>query len=139
MTKAISNSELRRLFKKLNRAAIKADEIRHALEISAAPLVNELKLRAPMKIIRDDIGIISNPTKYPRSIMIGLRYNKGGISNLAYAFEYGTVDRYTKKKQYRGKLQPGAWFRPTVDRMRGQIVTNMKNEMTKIVQNKLKK
>ena len=92
-----------------------------------------------MKIIRDDIGVISKPSKYPKSIMIGLQYRKGTNTNLAYAFEYGTVDRYTKKKQYRGKLQPGPWFRPTVDRMRGQIVTNIKNEITKIVQNKLKK
>ena len=92
-----------------------------------------------MKIIRDDIGVISKPNKYPRSIMVGLRYQKGARTNLAYAFEYGTVDRYTKKKQYRGKLEPTPWFRPTLDRMRGQIVTNMKNELAKLVQNKLKK
>jgi len=139
VTKAISDKELRALLKKLNRAALKPDEIRHALEISAAPLVNQLRLRAPMEIIRKDIGIISQPIKYPRSIMVGLRYTEGAKSNLAYAFEYGTVDRYTKAKQFRGKLQPGPWFRPTVDSMRSQIVTNMKNEMTKIVQNKLNK
>lgn len=92
-----------------------------------------------MKIIRDDIGVINKPTKYPRSIMVGLRYDKGARSNLAYAFEYGTVDRYTKKKQYRGKLQPGPWFRPTVDRLRPQIVTNIKKEIYNLVTNKLKK
>ena len=139
MSKAISDRDLRALIKKLNRAALSPHEIRNALEISASPLVNELKLRAPMKIIRDDIGIISKPTKYPRSIMVGLRYLKGANTNLGYAFEYGTVDRYTKKGKYTGKLKPTPWFRPTVDRMRAQIVTNMKNEMLKIVQNKLKK
>jgi hypothetical protein len=139
VSKAISDRDLRALIKKLNRAALSPHEIRNALEISAAPLVNELKLRAPMKIIRDDIGIISKPTKYPRSIMVGLRYLKGANTNLGYAFEYGTVDRYTKKGKYTGKLKPTPWFRPTVDRMRAQIVTNMKNEMLKIVQNKLKK
>ena len=139
MTKAINDNELRKLFRQLNRTALKPDEIRHALEISAAPLIDQLKLRAPMQMIRKDIGVINKPNKYPRSIMVGLRYTEGAKSNLAYAFEYGTVDRYTKAKQYRGKLQPGPWFRPTVDSMRGQIVTNMKNEMTKIVQNKLKK
>jgi len=139
VTKAISDNELRKLFRQLNRTALKPDEIRHALEISAAPLIDQLKLRAPMQMIRKDIGVINKPNKYPRSIMVGLRYTEGAKSNLAYAFEYGTVDRYTKAKQYRGKLQPGPWFRPTVDSMRSQIVTNMKNEMTKIVQNKLKK
>ena len=139
MTKAISDIELRNLLRRLNRAAISPAEIRHALEIAASPLIDQLKLRAPMKIIRKDIGIISKPTKYPKSIMVGLRYTEGAKSNLAYAFEYGTVDRYTKKKQYRGKLQPGPWFRPTVDSMRNQIVTNIKNEISKIVLNKLNK
>ena len=92
-----------------------------------------------MQIIRDDIGVISKPFKYPKSIMVGLRYRKGAISNLAYAFEYGTVDRYTKKKEFRGKLTPRPWFRPTVDSMRSKIVTDMRNELAKIVQNKLKK
>lgn len=92
-----------------------------------------------MKIIRDDLGVIHKPNKYPRSIMVGLRYDKGAKTNLGYAFEYGTVERYTKKGQYRGKLPITPWFRPTVDRMRSQIVTNIKNEIAKIVQNKLKK
>lgn len=139
MSKAISDRELRDLFRKLNRLVPRGKEIIHTLEIAAAPLVNELKLRAPMKIIRDDIGVISKPLKYPRSIMVGLRYEKGARTNLGYAFEYGTVDRYTKRGQYRGKLEPTPWFRPTVDRLHGQIVTNMKNEVAKLVQNKLKK
>ena len=92
-----------------------------------------------MKIIRDDIGVINKPNKYPRSIMVGLQYRKGANTNLAYAFEYGTVDRYTKAKKYRGRLQPGPWFRPVVDSMRSQIVTNIKNELSKIVLNKLNK
>ena len=138
MSKAISDSQLRGLLRQLNRGAISSAEVRHILEISVGPFVNELKFRAPMKIIRDDIGIISKPTKYPRSIMVGLQYKKGARTNLSYAFEYGTVERYTKKKQYRGKLQPTPWFRPTLDTMRAQIVTNMKNELAKLVQNKLK-
>jgi hypothetical protein len=97
VSKAISDRELKDLFRKLNRAALKPAEVTHALEIAAAPLVDELKLRAPMKIIRDDLGVIHKPNKYPRSIMVGLRYDKGARTNLAYAFEYGTVDRYTKK------------------------------------------
>jgi hypothetical protein len=139
VSKAISDRDLRALFRQLNRLVPRGKEIIQTLEIAAAPLVDELKLRAPMKIIRDDIGVISKPLKYPRSIMVGLKYRRGAISNLAYAFEYGTVDRYTKKNQYRGKLQPTPWFRPTVDRMRSEIVTNMKNEVAKLVQNKLKK
>ena len=139
MSKAISDSQLKDLFRRLNRAALKPAEITHALQIAAAPLVDELKLRAPMKIIRDDLGVIHKPNKYPRSIMVGLRYDKGAKTNLGYAFEYGTVERYTKKGQYRGKLPITPWFRPTVDTMRGQIVTNMKNEVAKLVQNKLKK
>lgn len=139
MSKAISDYEFRNLLRKLNRAAISPREITFALELAAQPLIDELKLRAPMKIIRDDIGVINKPNKYPRSIMVGLRYTKGARSNLAYAFEYGTEDRYTKKKQFRGRMQPGPWFRPTVDRMRSQIVTNMKNELSKIVLNKFKK
>ena len=139
MSKAISDRELRALFRQLNRLVPRGKEIIQTLEIAAAPLVDELKLRAPMKIIRDDLGVIHKPNKYPRSIMVGLRYDKGARTNLAYAFEYGTVDRYTKKDQYRGKLPITPWFRPTVDRMRGQIVTNIKNEIAKIVQNKLKK
>ena len=138
MSKAISDRELKDLFRKLNRAALKPSEVTHALEIAAAPLVDELKLRAPMKIIRDDLGVIHKPNKYPRSIMVGLRYDKGARTNLAYAFEYGTVDRYTKKDQYRGKLPITPWFRPTVDRMRGQIVTNIKKEIDNIVQNIIK-
>lgn len=139
MSKAISDSELIRLLKQLNRVALKPKEITDALQIAATPFIDQLKFRAPMKIIRDDIGVIHKPNKYPRSIMVGLRYEKGARTNLGYAFEYGTVDRYTKKGQYRGKLQPTPWFRPTVDRMRPQIVTDMKLELTKIVQNKLKK
>lgn len=139
MSEAFSDSQLKSLLRQLNRAALKPAEVRQALEIAAGPLANQLKLVAPMQIIRDDIGVISKPLKYPKSIMVGLRYRKGAISNLAYAFEYGTVDRYTKKKEFRGKLQPRPWFRPTVDSMRGKIVTDMRNELAKIVQNKLKK
>jgi hypothetical protein len=72
VSKAISDRELKDLFRKLNRAALKPAEVTHALEIAAAPLVDELKLRAPMKIIRDDLGVIHKPNKYPRSIMVGL-------------------------------------------------------------------
>lgn len=139
MSEAFSNSDLKRLIRQLNRAAIKPADARQALEVAAAPLVDQLKLVAPMKIIRDDLGVISKPFKYPKSIMVGLRYRKGAISNLAYAFEYGTVDRYTKKNKYTGKLRPTPWFRPTVDTMRSKIVTDMRNELAKIVQNKLKK
>jgi hypothetical protein len=138
VSKAISDTELRKLISKLGSARISPKEIRHALEISASPLVDELKYKAPMKIIRDDIGIISKPSKYPQSILVGLKYTKGAISNLAYAFEYGTEDRYTKKKFFRGRLQPGPWFRPTVDGMKAEIVTSIKNELAKIVESKLK-
>jgi hypothetical protein len=139
VSEAFSNTDLRDLLKKLNRAALKPAEVRQALEIAAGPLADQLKFAAPMQIIRDDIGVISKPFKYPKSIMVGLRYRKGAISNLGYAFEYGTVDRYTKKKEFRGKLTPRPWFRPTVDSMRSKIVTDMRNELAKIVQNKLKK
>lgn len=139
MSKAISDTQLRSALKKLGSKTLTSKEIIMALELAAAPLADQLKYEAPMKIIRDDIGVISKPNKYPYSIMVGLQYKKGAISNLAYAFEYGTEDRYTKKKFFRGRLMPGAWFRPTVDRMRSQIVTNIKNEIAKIVQNKLKK
>lgn len=119
---------------------LSSDEIRNkALIPTAQMLSSKLKSAAPATFIRASIGVISNPSKYPLSVAVGLKYDTGSdAANLAYAFEYGTVDRYKKDGQYTGKMTPAPFFRPTVDANRSQIVTNVINAIAKIVENKLK-
>ena len=132
-------------FKKLARdlkkvGQIKTGEIRDkVLLIEADLLADQIKYNAPANFIRRDISVISRGAKYPLSVLVGLNYKSGSMaSNLAYAFEYGTIERYTKKGAYRGILAPKPFFRPVVDSNRSQIVTNIVKRLSKIVENKLK-
>jgi hypothetical protein len=143
VSKALDTRELQKQMLKLSKDAISDKEIQDILRSSAEPLVLALRLKAPMEMIRQDIGIVANPSKYPRAIMVGLSYDKGPATNLGYAFEYGTVERYTKHKDkasgYRGRLEPKPWFRPTLDTLGPKIVTDITNKLAKLVENKLKK
>lgn len=111
-------------------------------------LAQSIRQNAPMQIIRDDIQVISKPG-YDSSVLVGLRYQKGARTNLAYAFEYGTVKRFVKPKKgssrkesdrsyYRGFLTPKPFFRPVVDSKADKIVTNIANKIIKLATNKLK-
>lgn len=134
-----SLSDLAKDLQKL-KTKLSNDEIRNkALIPSAEILSGKLKAAAPATFIKASIGVISKPSKYPLSVAVGLKYDTGSdAANLAYAFEYGTVDRYKKNGQFTGKLTPRPFFRPTVDANRSQIVTNVINAIAKIVENKLK-
>ncbi len=122
------------------RKQIDSKEIRDKALIPAAEILSQkLKSASPATFIRASIGVISKPSKYPLSVAVGLKYDTGSeAANLAYAFEYGTVERYKKNGQYTGKLTPRPFFRPTVDANQSQIVTNVINSLAKIVENKLK-
>ena len=116
------------------------NEIREMALLPAADLLNDqLRAAAPATFIRISLGVLSKPGTYPLSVAVGLNYASGSYAaNLAYAFEYGTIERYTKKGAYRGVLTPNPFFRPTVDSNRSQIVTNIVKRLSKIVENKLK-
>jgi hypothetical protein len=101
-------------------------------------LADQLKAAAPANFIRQDIMAIDKGSRYPSSIMVGIDYSSGARANLAYAFEYGSVDRYTKAGYFRGALKPSPFFRPVIDSNRKQIVTNIINGIGKIVEKKLK-
>jgi hypothetical protein len=111
-------------------------------------LAQSIRQNAPMQIIKEDIGVISKPG-YDSSVLVGLRYDKGPRTNLAYAFEYGTVKRFVKPKKgsnraaqdrsyYRGFLSPKPFFRPTVDSNANKVVTNIADKIFKLATNKLK-
>ena len=108
------------------------------LLIEGDKLSDQIRFAAPAEFIKRDIAAIDKGSKYPSSVMVGIDYSKGANANLAYAFEYGTVDRYTKAGYYRGMLKPAPFFRPVVDANRKQIVTNILKGISKIVENKLK-
>lgn len=108
------------------------------LLIEADKLTDQLRFSAPAEFIRRDIAVIDKGQKYPLSVLVGIDYSDTANANLAYAFEYGTVERYTKAGYYRGMLQPAPFFRPVVDANRKQIVTNIIKGIGKIVENKLK-
>lgn len=108
------------------------------LLIEADKLSDQIQANAPASFIRKDILSIDKGNKYSSSVMVGIDYSQGANANLAYAFEYGTVERYTKAGYYRGMLQPAPFFRPVVDANRKQIVTNIIKGIGKIVENKLK-
>ena len=131
--------ELARDFRKVEKQ-LKNSDIREGAIVPAANfLVDRLRAAAPATFIRASIGVISNPTKYPLSVAVGLNYKTGSeAANLAYAFEYGTVERYHKSGKYTGFMKPAPFFRPTVDANRDQIVTMVYNAIAKIVENKLK-
>ena len=115
------------------------NEIREVALLPAADLLNDqLRAAAPATFIRISLGVLSQPSKYPLSVAVGLNYASGSYAaNLAYGFEYGTVDRYHKSGKFTGRLTPAPWFRPTVDANRNQIVTNVINAMSKLVEKKL--
>jgi hypothetical protein len=115
------------------------NEIREMALLPAADLLNDqLRAAAPATFIRISLGVLSKPGKYPLSVAVGLNYASGSYAaNLAYGFEYGTVDRYHKSGKFTGRLTPAPWFRPTVDANRNQIVTNVINAMSKLVEKKL--
>jgi hypothetical protein len=107
-----------------------------------------IRRNAPMKIIADDIGVIAKPG-YDNSVYVGLKYIPNYRSNLAYAFEYGTVKRFATPKKgskrdaqdrsyYRGFLSPKPFFRPTVDSNANKVVTNIADKIFKLATNKLK-
>jgi hypothetical protein len=111
-------------------------------------LAQSIRQNAPMQIIKEDIGVISKPG-YDSSVLVGLRYDKGPRTNLAYAFEYGTVKRFVKPKKgsnraaqdrsyYKGFLSPKPFFRPTVDSNANKVVTNIADKIFKLATNKLK-
>jgi HK97 gp10 family phage protein len=135
-------SDLDKLAKDLKKLGkqISDKELREKALIPAAnELSNKLKAASPATFIRASIGVISNPSKYPLSVAVGLKYSTGSeAANLAYAFEYGTVERYHKSGKYTGFMKPAPFFRPTVDANRNQIVTMVISAIGKIVENKLK-
>lgn len=133
--------DLKKLAEDFKKAGIISPrEVREkVLLIEADLLSDQIRAAAPADFIRRDIGVISKGSKYPLSVLVGLNYSSGSTaSNLAYAFEFGTVDRYTKRRKYRGKLTPAPFFRPTVDANRNIIVTNVINRLSKLVEKKLK-
>lgn len=147
MKRTVGFEELSRDLKK----AIKDLKPSEALKIVAnegEKLAQTIRQNAPMQIIKEDIQVISKPN-YDSSVLVGLRYAKGPRTNLAYAFEYGTVKRFVKPKKgsdrkandrsnYRGFLSPKPFFRPAVDSNADKIVTNIANRIIKLATDKLK-
>lgn len=135
-------NDLKQLAKDLKKAndKLRYAEIREKVLIPEADILNDqLRTAAPAEFIRVGLGVISKPGRYPLSVAVGIDYSKGAFAaNLAYAFEYGTDDRYTKSGYFRGRLTPTPFFRPTVDANRNQIVTNVINRLSKLVETKLK-
>lgn len=129
-------------------AEITPKEALKIVEKEGNNLAQSIRQNAPMQIIKEDIGVISKPG-YDSSVLVGLRYDKGPRTNLAYAFEYGTVKRFVKAKKgssraaqdrsyYRGFLSPKPFFRPAVDSNANKVVTNIAEKIFKLATNKLK-
>lgn len=52
---------------------------------------------------------------------------------ILYFIAKGTKDRYTKKKYYRGKLEPNPFFKNAVDTQVNNVVNYINDEITKII------
>lgn len=135
-------NDLKQLARDLKKAndKLRYAEVREKVLLPEADKLNDqLRAAAPATFIRVGLGVISKPGRYPLSVAVGIDYSrKAFAANLAYGFEYGTVNRYTKNGQFRGRLKPTPFFRPTVDANRNQIVTNVINSLSKLVETKLK-
>lgn len=52
---------------------------------------------------------------------------------ILYFLAKGTKDRYTKKKYYRGKIEPNPFFKSAVDAQISNVVNYIENEITNII------
>jgi hypothetical protein len=66
----------------------------------------------------------------------GPNYKKGG--QLAWIFEYGTVDRFKKKGSYTGQMDAKPFVRPAYRRHKNTVLMILEREFEKEIQNKIK-
>lgn len=52
---------------------------------------------------------------------------------IMYFLAKGTKDRFTKKKYYRGKIEPNPFFKNAVDAQISNVVNYIENEITNII------
>ena len=96
---------------------------------AAAPLIEDMYRRAPSRGLAESIEIFE-PAR-GKNTFVGPNYKKGG--ELAYIFEYGTVDRYKKTGQHTGMIDKKPYIKPAYNATRIQVFGNLKDEYEKLL------
>jgi replication-associated recombination protein RarA len=122
---------------------ISVQEVQKAIAPISVEMANKLKAASPTPAIANAIGIVHETSKYPQAMYIGVLNSHKHGAQLAYIFEYGTVDRNYKNKnnqQHRtGAIAPQFYFRNTVLSNQNQLATKLEKNISKLVENKLNK
>jgi len=134
LTKAEIHRDLKRqvgeLMTKLNSIYLHVDDkdLRRKMQKAAAePLIDDMYYRSPSKGLADSIEIFEPPRG--KNTFVGPNYKKGG--ELAYIFEYGTVDRYKKTGQQTGMMDKKPFIRPAYNAARLAVLTILGREIEK--------
>ncbi len=138
----VNLKEFDKFVKDLKKAGRISDrEVQSAITPVAAEMSLKLKAAAPTQAISNAIGAIHQKAQYPRSIYIGVLNARKHGAQLAWIFEYGTVERSYKDKtglpHKTGRIQPTFFFRNTVLANENKLATDLMNNLLKIVQNKI--
>jgi HK97 gp10 family phage protein len=105
---------------------------RKAQRKAAAPLVEDMIVNAPSRRLSDSVDIYEPPRG--SSTFTGPNYKKGG--QLAWIFEYGTVDRFKKSGAYTGQMDAKPFIKPAYRRQKTKVLSILKDEFEKEIQNK---
>jgi hypothetical protein len=122
-------AEINRKLLKIQGRIVDKNQARAAQKKAAAPLIDEMYRRSPSKGLADSIEIFE-PSR-GKNTFVGPNYKKGG--QLAYIFEYGTVDRYKKTGQHTGIMDKKPFIKPAYNATRIQVFSNLKNEYEKLL------
>ena len=107
---------------------------RRAQKIAAAPLLEDMIQNAPTSRLSASVDIYEPPKGH--FTFTGPNYKKGG--QLAWIFEYGTVDRFKKKGSYTGQMDAKPFVRPAYRRHKNTVLMILEREFEKEIQNKIK-
>lgn len=106
---------------------------RKAQRKAAEPLLTDMISNAPAERLSKSIDIFE-PTN-GKSTFAGPNYKKGG--QLAWIFEYGTVDRFKKDGSYTGQMDAKPFVRPAYRRQKTIVLSILKREFEKEIDKKL--
>lgn len=132
------NDDVKKISLELLRIKGRIESIRdqkRAQTKAAAPLVSKMVQDAPSKSLSESIDVFDFGRS--RSTFVGPNYKKGG--RLAWIFEYGTIDRFKKSGQYTGMMEKKPFVKPAYNATRIEVLSRLKKEYEKLINESIKK
>ena len=113
--------------------SLEYEKVKQIIRKESLGIIIDARANAPTEDIRKAFWFIERKEeKFPTTVLIGPRYYGGFRGQLSHTFEYGTAQRYTKDRQYRGYIKAVPFIRPAYDKYRAKIVTNVIDKVFKL-------